>query len=104
MFPPTSSTQAPLPPLPDMNKSGGGQAGQPDNPMAQVMAGVAPVKSAVDAIMQACKMIVSSGAIPGSEQVCSQIMALSTSLLPMAVQQAMMPQGPPSGTIGGLGA
>lgn len=58
-----------------------------------------PVKSAVDAINQACKQIVQSGMIPGAENVCGQIVAMAQALLPMAVQSSMGPmqgqgQGP----------
>lgn len=74
------------------------------------MSGVAPVKNAVDAINAACKSIVQSGAVPGSEQVCGQIIALSSSLLPMAIQQATQPgmggqsAAPGAGGPPGLGA
>ena len=64
--------------------------------MASIMAGVAPIKAAVDSILAACKQIVQSGTVPGAEQPCSQIVALATSLLPMAVQQMMQP-GPSAG-------
>lgn len=70
------------------------------------MSGLAPVKNGVDAITQACKAIVQSGAIPGSEQICGQIVALATSLLPMAVQQTFQPGPggqPPAGGIGPVG-
>lgn len=63
--------------------------------MAALVAGVAPVKNGVDAIVAACKQIVESGAVPGAEQPCAQIVALATSLLPMAAQQAMQPQAAP---------
>jgi hypothetical protein len=59
--------------------------------LAGMLAGVAPVKAAVDAIVKACTSIVQSGSIPGAEQPCSQIVALATSLLPMAAQQMMQP-------------
>jgi len=61
--------------------------------MAAIVAGIAPVKTAVDTIVAAAKQIVQSGAIPGAEQPVAQIIALATSLLPMAAQQAMQPQG-----------
>lgn len=61
--------------------------------MADIMAGIAPIKAAVDSILMACKQIVQSGAIPGAEQPCGQIVALATSLLPMAAQQMMQPGG-----------
>jgi hypothetical protein len=59
--------------------------------MSAIMSGIAPVKAGVDAILAAAKAIVQSGSIPGAEQVCGQIVALATSLLPMAAQQAMQP-------------
>ncbi len=74
--------------------------------MQALVSGLAPIKSAVDQILAACKVIVQSGAVPGSEQPCGQIVALATSLLPMAAQQMMQPgpQGPqqpqPQGGIG----
>lgn len=72
--------------------------------MASLMSGIAPIKAAVDAILMACKQIVQSGAIPGSEQACGQIVALATSLLPMAAQQVMMPGQQPQPTGGGIPA
>ena len=98
---PSSPGAAPLPPLPVL--SGGGQSGPgASSPMASLVSGIAPIKAAVDSILLACKQIVQSGAVPGAEQPCSQIVALATSLLPMAVQQAMQPgQG---GGIGPVGA
>ena len=103
--PGSSPGAAPLPPLP--NLSGGGQGTAPggSSPMASLVSGIAPIKSAVDQIIAACKAIVQSGTIPGAEQPCGQIVALATSLLPMAVQNAMQPggqggqapQGPPPG-------
>lgn len=87
-----ASTSA-LPPLPDLNK-GGMPGGGPQDPMAAVMAGVAPVKQGVDLIMKGCQMVVASGAVPGVEQGVQQVIAMATSWLPMAVQQAMTPQGP----------
>ncbi len=77
--------------------------------MAALMSGIAPVKAGVDGIIAACKSIVQSGAVPGSEQVCGQIVALATSLLPMAVQAGMQPGGGssggpgPGGPSGGIG-
>lgn len=61
--------------------------------MAQLLSGIAPIKTAVDGINQACKQIVQSNVIPGSEQICAQIVALATSLLPMAAQQVLQPSG-----------
>ena len=65
--------------------------------MSSLVSGIAPVKAGVDAILAACKQIVQSGAVPGAEQPCGQIVALATSLLPMAAQAALQPgpQGPP---------
>lgn len=102
-FPVTAlgSQNAPMPPLPDMqtapqsNKESGHQ-----DIMASLMSGIAPVKSSVDRILQECKAIVKSGVIPGAEQICGQIVAAATSLLPMAAQNLLQPssaQGVPSG-------
>jgi hypothetical protein len=65
--------------------------------MAALISAVGPTKQAVDSIVAACKQIVQSGAVPGSEQPCAQIIALATSLLPMAAQQALQPTGQSSG-------
>jgi hypothetical protein len=97
---------APLPPLPQLS-AGGGQANT-QSPMAGMVAGLTPIKAAVDQIVAACQMIVKAGTIPGAEQPCSQIVALAASLLPMAAQQMMQPgQGagpapgpPPPGPMG----
>ena len=59
--------------------------------MASLMTGIAPIKSAVDSILAACKGIVQSGSVPGSEQVCGQIISLAASLLPMAAQSLVSP-------------
>lgn len=59
--------------------------------MAAIMSGITPVKTAVDGIVAACRSIVQSGAVPGAEQPCAQIVAIATSLLPMALQQALQP-------------
>lgn len=100
----SSPGAAPLPPLPNLSGSGAGAApGGSQAGMASMLSGIAPIKASVDQILAACKQIVQSGSIPGAEQVCGQIVALSTSLLPMAVQQAvqpgpvapMSPAGPP---------
>lgn len=72
--------------------------------MASLVAGIAPVKTAVDGILAACRQIVQSGAVPGSEQVCGQIVALATSLLPMAVQQVLQPGGGSGGPVPPVGA
>ena len=74
--------------------------------MAGLMSGLAPVKLAVDQILAACKEIVQSGAVPGAEQPCGQIVALATALLPIAAQAAMQGQGgpvPPAGAAGPTG-
>lgn len=83
-----------LPPLPDLPASPqGDSAGGAQGGMAALVSGLAPIKSAVDSIIGACKQIVQSGAIPGAEQPCGQIISLATSLLPMAAQQALQPMG-----------
>jgi hypothetical protein len=115
MTPSTSSpSAAPLPPLPDFNSSGGGPSGSASG-MSSLVAGVAPVKMGVDLILKGAQMIVQSGAVPGGEQPCAQIISLATSLLPMAAQNALNPMGgagtppptppPPPGAVGiGTGA
>jgi hypothetical protein len=61
------------------------------------MGAIGPVKDSVTAINMACQKIVQSGSVPGSEQICAQIVGLANQLLPMAVQQmsqgGMMGQG-----------
>jgi len=101
-----SAGSAPLPPLPDLSASGGqgNPAGGSQQPMAALMSGLAPIKTGVDAILAACKSIVQSGTIPGSEQVCGQIVALATSLLPMAAQQVLQPGGQASSGVPPVGA
>lgn len=88
------SNSAPLPPLPDLQSAPqtNNEQGHQDV-MAALMSGIAPVKSSVDSINQACKMIVKSGVIPGAEQICGQIISLATSLLPMAAQNLLQPAG-----------
>lgn len=97
MSPQSSSPgAAPLPPLPNLSGSGGAPAGAApggQDGMAALMSGIAPIKMAVTQILTACQQIVKSGAIPGAEQPCGQIVALATSLLPMAAQQALQPMG-----------
>src|SRR5258708_18422431 len=99
MRPPApSSAVAPkqLPPLPDLSASAPGGSpspGGPASPMAGLLSAIAPIKAAVDQIHQACAQIVQSGAIPGAEQICAQLVALSQSLLPMAAQNLMQPMG-----------
>ena len=102
MTPSASNPEAaPLPPLPNLSGGGGSAAtgaGGQSQSMAALVSGLAPVKSAVDTILAAVKQIVQSGAVPGFEQIGGQIVALATSALPMAAQQAMNPMGggPPS--------
>lgn len=96
----SSPGAAPLPPLPNLSSGGstGGAPGQQSG-MAAIISGLAPVKAAVEQIQDACRQIVQSGAVPGSEQACAQIIALSNSLLTIAAQSALQP-----GTGGGQGA
>lgn len=106
---PQSAAAAPLPPLPPPQSAGQPQGGDQGGSMQAMLSGIAPVKMGVDQIVTACKQIVQSGAIPGSEQICGQILALATSLLPMAAQQMMQPGGgngggPQAGGIGPVGA
>lgn len=92
---PSAVTAQPLPPLPDLSSTastGGGSADPTSSsPLAAIMSGIMPIKSGVDAIQAACQQIVKAGTIPGAEQICGQIVALATSLLPMAAQAAMGP-------------
>lgn len=92
---PSATTAAPLPPLPDLSNASApaGGTAQPPGVLASILSGIAPIKAGVDAINAACKQIVQSGAVPGAEQICGQIVALATSLLPMAAQNAMQGQG-----------
>ena len=111
MFPTTSPGSspgaAPLPPLPNLSGGGGAAPGadSPQSAMAAIMSGVAPIKAAVDKIIEACREIVQSGALPGSEQKCGQIVAAASSLIPEAVQQMMQPGpgGAPGGPLGPVG-
>jgi hypothetical protein len=102
---PTSPGAAPLPPLPDLSgvDSGAGPGGQQSS-MASLLSGLAPIKGAVDSILAACKSIAQSGMVPGSEQVCGQIVALATSMLPMAAQQVLQPGGGGGGPVLPVGA
>lgn len=87
-----AAAAAPLPPLPNLPTSNGATPGtNPMDPMAQLLSGVMPIKMGVDGIMAACQQIVQSGMVPGAEQICSQIMQLASSLLPMAAQSALQP-------------
>lgn len=100
---PMAPGAAPLPPLPTLSGAGspGAASGGSQDGMAALLSGIAPIKAAVDSILLACKQIVQSGAVPGAEQPCGQIVALATSLLPMAAQQALQPGG---GSGAGMGA
>lgn len=86
-----------MPPLPDLPTAGA--AAPQGDMMASLMSGIAPVKQGVDAILAACKQIVQSGVIPGAEQPCGQIVALATSLLPMAAQTLMGAGGGAGGSV-----
>jgi hypothetical protein len=102
---PTSPGAAPLPPLPDLSGAEAkAAAGGQGSPLSALVSGIAPVKTGVDGILAACKSIVQSGVIPGAEQVCGQIVALATSLLPMAAQQVLQPGGGSGGPIPPVGA
>jgi len=108
MTPSPGITSSPLPPLPDISGASAGVTPPQSDAMSAMMSGIAPVKGAVDQILSAAKTIVQSGAVPGAEQVCGQIIALATSLLPMAIQQALQPGmsgggAGPSGPIPPLG-
>lgn len=85
---------APMPPLPDFNTDPNTQpqTGNKDV-LASLMSGIAPIKKSVDTILEESKKIVKAGVIPGSEQVVAQIVALATSLLPMAAQNLLNPMG-----------
>lgn len=102
MSPNPGASAAPLPPLPDLQSAAGTgnsqTGGPPPGLMAALVSGIAPVKNSVDGILAACKQIVQSGAVPGAEQICGQIVALATSLLPMAAQQALQPNGAGAGS------
>jgi hypothetical protein len=92
----SAAAAAPMPPLPDLQKASGAAgagAGIPgaDNGMAAILAGVLPVKQAVDQITMACKTI--AAALPGSEQKCALLMAAAQEFLPMAAQTALAPLG-----------
>jgi hypothetical protein len=71
--------------------------------MSALLSGILPVKQSVDQIMQACRLIVMSGAVPGAETVCAQIISLAQGLLPLALQSMMQPGqgGAPSPMPGG---
>lgn len=95
----------PMPPLPDMQTgpSQGQMGGDPNSALAAILAGIQPVKMGVDAIRAACQQIVQSGAVPGSEQICGQIVSLATQLVPLAAQQAMQPMAAGGGAGGDMG-
>jgi hypothetical protein len=92
-FPSPQAATASLPPLPDLSSNSQSAGGEPPNALASILSGIAPVKSAVDQINQACASIIKSGSVPGAEQICGQIVAMATSLLPMAAQNAFQPAG-----------
>lgn len=91
--PATSAGAAPLPPLPDLPTQPAAALPKQGGFLKAILAGTQPVQDAVTAIQQACKQIVVSGAVPGSEQIAAQIIALANQFVPMAVQQAMGGQG-----------
>ena len=99
--PALSAGAAPLPPLPDLPAQPAAAAPTQGGFLKAILQGTQPVQDAVTSIQQACKQVVVSGAVPGSEQICAQIIALAQQLVPMAVQQAMGGQGgqmtPPPG-------
>lgn len=91
--PATSAGTAPLPPLPDLPAQPAAASAKQGGFLKAILQGTQPVQDAVTSIQQACKQVVTSGAVPGSEQICAQIIALAQQLVPMAVQQAMGGQG-----------
>lgn len=111
---PPPGAQSPLPPLPNLSTSpGGGSDPSQQGFLQALMQKIGPVKSQVDQINSACHAIMQSGAIPGAEQVCAQIIGLASQLLQAAAQQGMQaaPSGgsgmnmpPPPGPPQGLGA
>lgn len=107
MTPNPGASASPLPPLPDLQSPGGTggtqTGGPPPGLMAALVSGIAPVKNGVDTILAQCKQIVQSGAVPGAESVCGQIVALATSLLPMAAQNALAPGAGAGGGIPPVG-
>ena len=100
---PTSAGNQALPPLNLPGGNQGGASAQPQDAMSALVSGIAPVKAGVDQILAACKSIVQGGAVPGAEQVCGQIIAMATSLLPMAAQSMLQPGGGPPQGGGGIG-
>lgn len=89
---PSPTASSALPPLPDLSTTSQGQSSD-NGGMAAIMSGIAETKTDVDQIITAAKRIVQSGRVPGAEQPCGQIVSLAVSLLPMAAQQALQPQG-----------
>lgn len=79
--------------MPDLPAQPSAAAPKQGGFLKAILAGTQPVQDAVTAIQQACKQIVVSGAVPGSEQIAAQIIGLANQLVPMAVQQAMGGQG-----------
>lgn len=99
----SASSDAPLPPLSSLPTSPGQGGPAPDSPLAGLMSAILPIKAATEQIRSACQQIVQSGAVPGAESVCAQIIALSSSLMPMAAQNAMQGMGPMGGMDAGMG-
>ena len=102
---PSLVASAMLPPIqtPPPPKSAAASASA-NSGMSALIAGVMPVKNSVDQITQACRTIITSGAVPGSEQICAQILALAQGLLPMAMQNMFQSAGGPAGQSGsGIG-
>jgi hypothetical protein len=85
--------QAPLPPVGQLRTAPSADPSQPPSPLAGMIAGLLPVKTAIDQIEAACQQIVQSGTVPGAAQICSQIVAAAKQLLPMAMQGAMGQMG-----------
>jgi hypothetical protein len=91
--PALSAGTAPLPPLPDLPAQPAAAAPTQGGFLKSILQGTQPVQDGVTMIQQGCKQIVGSGAVPGSEQIAAQIIALANQFVPMAVQQAMGGQG-----------
>ena len=107
-FPSSSASAAPMPPLPELSTAAaaggsGSPTAQPPGVLSSLLMGIAPVKQAVDQINAACQQIVQSGTVPGSEQICAQIVSAANSLLPMAAQNALAPLSQMQGIAAGPG-
>jgi hypothetical protein len=59
--------------------------------MAQLLAGIMPVKTEVDIIIRAARRLVQLGTVTGVEQPVGAIIAAATSILPMAAQSMLQP-------------